>query len=229
MILLNCPLNVRNEIMVVNTDVVLAQPEAAYGAVFGRKQKNQNRRYVIFGFLVAIWAVAAPYWFYYMVFQKDEITETISMYLGFTGVYTFGLLIIGMLGLFQSLLFYNKDVYDTDVYNGRREYAETVFKAWFQSRYDVKISEEEAYALFDGYNARLWRDTGVPGGEKVLVRFEYSARNFSRFTRLGRGVYSEGSTPRPEDWAKYQPETETVEFRLMIIEEPKAPRIYLWT
>lgn len=210
--------------MVVNTEVRLPQFQPAYGAVYARNQAKQNKRYVIFAVFCAIWLACVGAWVSSIIATGSWEAEPSSIP-GLAMFFTFIIPTVGLLGGFDACLNYNNELYGEDIYTNRGIYAQTHFKNWFENRYGTKITEHQALSLMDGNSTTVFRDDGTPGGQYVLVRFEYTARNFARFAEFGR--YPNSGHYRPDELPVI--DVDDIEFNLIITEQPAKPRQYLWT
>lgn len=211
--------------MVVNTEYKLEQPEAGYGAVYGRNQDKQNKRYGIFFVAVVFWLTAVSIWILGSTLAPNlqtEVGDQFSIY-GLAIFLSIVMPIVGLFGGIDACLNYNNEVYASDVYALRAKYARTVFKKWFERRYDVKISENDAWTLMDGGLTRVWRNLDNGRTEAVQVRFEYDG-GFRILAELGRRPDAE--VIHKDSWNL--PDLDSINFQLMVIEEPAKPRTYMW-
>lgn len=211
--------------MVVNTEYKLEQPEVGYGAMYGRNQHKQNKRYGIFFVAVVFWLTAVSIWILGSTLAPDlqaEVDYRFSIY-GLAIFLSIVMLIVGLFGGINACLNYNNEIYASDVYALRAKYARTVFKKWFERRYDVKISENDAWTLMNGGLTRVWRNLDNGRTEAVQVRFEYEG-GFRILAELGRRPDAE--VIHKDSWNL--PDLNTINFQLMVIEEPAKPSIYMW-
>lgn len=213
--------------MVVNTQVKLEAPAELYGAVYGRNQKGQNKRYVILALAISLWISVLGLAIYSANTPAMQI-EFFKIENGFSvlGLSIAVLILGGLFGFFggiQSCLGYNATVFGNDVYEARAKWATTVFHKWFEQRYAVTINSNEALNLLDGHTIRLmlWDDE-TKRSERVTVEFDYNPE-FARFSAYGKR--SEGSRYASGEF----PDVSQVEFNLMVIEIPSAPRRYMWS
>lgn len=203
----------------IDTNVKLPQPEVGYGAVYGRDNAGQVKRYYVFAALTLVWLVALAGWIISGVNPSlitDYFTETL---MGFSIFVTVLLGIVGLLGGADALLSHNDTIYENDVYRNRAHYARTIFREWFMETYGVKINPEQAHSLMDGSDARVLRD-----GEYLRVMFDYSGRNFSSLAQIGRSPNSYYVDTK--NWTL--PDVDSIEFNLMILEDPQRPRQRAW-
>lgn len=211
--------------MVVNTEYKLEQPEVGYGAMYGRNQHKQNKRYGIFFVAVVFWLTAVSIWILGGTLAPNlqtEVGDQFSIY-GLAIFLSIVMPIVGLFGGIDACLNYNNEIYASDVYALRAKYARTVFKKWFERRYDVKISENDAWTLMDGGLTRVWRNLDNGRTEAVQVRFEYEG-GFRILAELGRRPDAE--VIHKDSWNL--PDLDTINFQLMVIEEPAKPRTYMW-
>lgn len=209
--------------MTVDSTYELAQPAAAYGAVYGRDQKGQNKRYAALAIYVVAFValVGTAAWSFItdsvLLQEFHEETSVAGLCVGFAIL--FG--VVGVFGFVNGMLSYNQDVYATDIYAGRIKYAYTVFKDWLENAYGMNISKDDALWLLDGETVRVWRKNSEGRVEHLRTHFEYTP-SFAKFSAFGRYPHAEYAV---DDSI---PDVSEVEFRLMVVEKPAAPRVYEW-
>lgn len=215
--------------MAIDTSVKLQLPEHAYGAVYGRDRAGQVKRYKIFTVLVTLWLAVSILAIFFKTFFPSfegywaETLHGITIFFAITGG------IIGwFIGVFVSLLTYSAGVYNSDIYHGRRDYAKTVFKDWFEKRYDTKISKDDAIRLMNGDFVSIPRTVTVDGKsevEYVRARFDYSYE-FTKFCEPGKRISGDFDYT-PDNWVAPVVTDDT--FNLLVLEEPAKPRVYAWS
>lgn len=210
--------------MIINHNASLPQPEKGYGAVWGRNQQKQNKRYIIFGVLTVIYMLTILALFFQSTVTSWLPWDDNGALFGFLNIIAWGFPIVGLLGGFQEIFSYNDEVYATDVWHGRNLYAKTVFKEWFTARYGIKITDNEAVALMDGHGIHTIREDNFGRSELVRVRFDYN-ETFGNFSIVGAHPNSEYVTQ--SNWEIG--DVNEIDFRLLVTEEPTKARTYEWS
>ncbi len=207
--------------MTVIADVKLPQPLPAFGAEYGRNQHIQYRRYWIGAGVVALWLVAVT--IFILASTTMPELNTFGSFMGFVVLYSIAVPVVALFGGAYAVLNYTDEIFAMDAYNGRRQYAATYFKEWFEERYNVVIPNAGAAEdLMEGGSARVRKRVGDKV-ELVNVRFDFDAPGFRRFAEVARRPDTDYFSTDDE-----VPDVSKVEFRLIVMEDPAQPRQYYW-
>lgn len=207
--------------MTVKTDVILPNPVENFGAVYGRLQHKQNKRYLIFSGIALVWLNFFA--LLIVAHVNPEVPYATETFYSVSIAFLILAFLVGFFGGFSAVFSYNEDVYALDMYRGRATYAGTVFRDWLEERYGMKVTSDNALSLMDGYTVSVPRVSEDGRTERVKVFFDYNT-SFRTLAELAKRP-TESYLPSKENWPL---DTEKIHFELLVMEEPQKPRTYVW-
>jgi hypothetical protein len=193
--------------MVILQETTLEQPKPYFGAVMGKTRYGKWIMYTTFYVILVgltIFSTKEEFFFLEQPYSYFGIALTLSV-------------ISGIVWFFYTNYVFNRKNYEfyNDARLGMRRYARSEVRDWVNSTYGLDVSDEDAEQMLLsnwGY-ARVLYERPDGRNEYVQVRLDGLEKLSNS---IGYDGYDVGETP---DVSRMEP-------RLMIIEDPKKPRVY---